>query len=638
MGIVALGLLIICIIETCILLQKKIEEILPVALCALILIMQVLGMLQMLSSVIIVLGVFVIILGCKIWYKGRLGNLTKTITESIRCYIFTLGLLIILETVVLCIVLQYGRIVGTFDEFNFWATAVKSLWHNNGFAEAKDMWAIWEYPQAMPLFQWFGIYIKGRFSDDVLYILRLIFDFSFIISLLSRINVKWYFTPLISILIIIFPSVANATSYATLSVDGDLAILFGYTLCCIWDRKKSDFYYYFRIAVLLCTIILTKSLSFVWVGYLLFFLIILELFEMQNNDIKWSKKDVVRKYGCIGLCILMPLIAQISWSLFLNATGNRSVQSVSAIIPSIISNIFAGKWSLSGYEKELIFSFIKAFFTRPASYMLGGKNGFLTPFLIMVICFTVFRYVAKKQKINLKLKKLFYMYFLLVSISYFLIFLLTMCTVMFGEMQKYSNVDGIALACGRYCAPVFLGFLLFVFHLFIDWISVDLSIEKEVRQKTCIWGIILTIICSNVSALKSICWIIPSVKDNGQKALERMEQQTYENFSWAKLWDGYAGKKKVYWITDNYLDMAYVYILYPIMIHRHEGYFASIGEFQNYIYSSGCQYLYYDSSTGDSHIIELLNLMLGENQQVEVGGLYKIDMSHVNFQLQRITQ
>lgn len=638
MGILSFVLLIAAIVECSIVLQKKIEEIIPVALCVLILTLQILGMFQCLSMIATVLAFWVILFGCFILRGLKTNGGISAIKQRVQKDVCTFGLLVIAEIILLCMVFEWGRLVSTYDEFNFWGTAVKSLWHYNGFADAGEMWAIWEYPQGMPLFQWFGIFIKGCFSDDILYMMRLIFDFTFIAAFLRKIKLKWYFSPLVSILIILFPSVVNATSYVTLSVDGDLAILFGYTLCCIWDRAKTNWFYYFRIAVLLCTIILTKSLSVLWVGYLLLFLFGWEALELRMEGQGLKGKTTLRKLGYLGLCTLAPCITLKTWSFFLAAAGSLPLHA-SARASSAVSDILTGKWVWSGYEKELILSFLKALFARPASYVSGGRNNFITPFLLVTIIVLIIRYAAKKQAFSKWKKNLLYVYLGMVWGSYFLVFVLTMCTVFVGEIRKYSRINAMALACGRYCAPLFLGFALFALFLLIETAAENtMPLEKKQKKKLCIWGSIFIILCCNTSALSASCSVLPSNKQTAEKALKYRESKTYEVFPWVDRLEGLAGKKKVLWISSQTLDMAYVYILYPVMIHKYDSgkVFASIGEFQDYLTALGCEYIYYDSGMEDSHITDMLLMMLEENGQEKMEGLYKIDMSHVGFQLQRI--
>ncbi len=152
MGILTLFFLILFLVEWCIFIEKRVEEILPIVLCVLIIILQVLGMFRILSYVMFPLCLLCVFFAPLIYKNSKENSdLFQFIKERVRKYIFTFGGLVIIETIVLCAVLQIGRPVGKYDEFNFWATAVKSLWHFDGFAAAKDMWAIWEYPQAMPM-------------------------------------------------------------------------------------------------------------------------------------------------------------------------------------------------------------------------------------------------------------------------------------------------------------------------------------------------------------------------------------------------------------------------------------------------------------------------------------------------------
>lgn len=636
MGIITAVLFAVLLVECCIFVGKRIEEVYPILLCLLILCLQILGMIRYLSYIVLPISISCILLGVLIYKRGKKqGNALLYVKVKSKKCVFTFGTLLIIETTIMCIVLQLGRSVGTYDEFNFWATAVKSLWHYDGFAIAKDMWAIWEYPQAMPLFQWFGIYIYGEYAEPILYIMRLIFDFSFLIALLPDLKLKWYWSPFVSIIIFIFPSVVNATSYMTLSVDGDLAILFGYVLCCIINRYKENAYYYIRIMLVLSVIVLTKSLSIIWVAYAILFLLMMEVYTNKKNGYKIFDLRLLKKYGFIGLDILVPLLVLKSWSVFLTITGSKSLH-VSARAASALPLIIKGEWVWSGYERNIFFAFIKSFFIRPASYVAGGINGILSPFLLCVFIILLLHFITKTGGIDKKLSFILYLYWGVVYLSYSIVFIITLCTVFVGEIQKYSKLNAMALACGRYCGPMFLGSFIVVCYCILRTVA-NQEIEVRTREVLGTFLIGFILICCNISAISGVCWFDSSKRQTAEERAAEAHEKMETLFAWTDFLGESNNKKKVYVLNNHTIDLQYIYELYPIILQNS---FLSdiytLGDLQSYLYEWDFEYIYYEEELENSNIVNMCNEMLDEDITLDVGGLYMIDMSGVNFKLQKL--
>lgn len=639
MGLVALILCIIILFECAVLLQKKIEEVYPILLCVLILIMQALGMVRCLSYIVLVVFLLAVMLGTFIVANERKSkDFFLVIKQKIVQYGLTCGGLVIVETIILCIVLQQGRWVKTYDEYNFWATAVKSLWYNNGFATAKDMWEIWEYPQAMPLFQWFGVWILGQYEESVLYIMRLIFDVSFIIALTSKLKIKWYWTPFVSILVLIFPSVVNATSYMTLSVDGDLGLLFGYALCCIMDRKEKNVFYYTRIAILLSVIAIAKTLSIVWIAYAILFLLIVELYENIKAGCKLLDKELLKTYLYITLVAIVPLLILKSWSVFLAMTGSTSTH-VSSRAASALPLLLKGQWQWSGYEKQVIESFIKSIFVRSVSYASGGTNGIITPFVAIAFFVLMLHFIVRMGKMEKKLRNVFYAYWFFVFSTYFVVFIISLYTVFVGEISKYAKLDAMALALGRYCAPAFLGSFMWITYLLLQFIN-DKEIDRIMRKRIAIFCLAYILIGCNISALSAICWISPTKRATAERQISKLDEKVQSQFSWAECLRNETGKKKICVLNNHTIDMAYVYKLYPIMLKRYDSIatakIETLGELQNYLHDNGFTYIYYEESIENNMLIELCNKMLDEEAVMEIGSLYKIDMTNITFKLSKM--
>ncbi len=466
--------------------------------------------------------------------------------------------------------------------------------------------------------------------------MRLIFDFSFLIALLPDFKLKWYWSPFISIVIFIFPSVINATSYMMLSVDGDLAILYGYILCCIVNKEKHDFFYHLRIMLVLSVIVLTKSLSIIWVAYVILFLLMIEIYHSKKEGYKIIDSRLWKNYCFVALDVIVPLLVLKSWSHFLALTGSK-VLHASARAMSALHMIISGEWKWSDYSWDIVFSYIKSFFIRSASYVSGGKNGIITPFLLCVFTILMLYYITRAGGMDKKVRNILYLYWGGVYLTYSIVFVITLCTVFVGEIQKYSKINAMALASGRYCAPMFLGSFIMTCYLMLRFIA---SQKTEVLNRKVLGCFLVSfiLVCCNTSAISGACWVNPAKRQKEQAQYEVFSEKMKALFSWVDFIEDDGDKKKVYVLNNHAIDPRYIYELHPTILQRYSlaDNINTLGDLQSYLYKWDFQYLYYEEPVENSDIVNICNKMLEDGEALEVGGLYLIDMSEVNFKLQKL--
>jgi len=625
MGILVLFCCIWLLGNICIYSKRKIEEVAGIGFCILILLLQCLAMIRRLAWIgILLIALSFVLLGIHIYRKK-----VKAVLIEMKNDMFTFGGAVFLVMIAICIFFQYGRRVHSHDEFSFWATAIKTLWNYNGFASAAEMWSTWEYPQGMPLLEWFGSWITGHYAEWTFYAIRLIFDFSLIIPVFKNFRLKFYWCPVAAVLVYLLPGIANTTSYDVLSVDGDLALLFGFLIYSILERKRKDTFYYSRIIILSSTIILMKDFSIVFVIYGWLLLFLLDYLEKKQDG--WKKNNIWN-----AMVLLFPLLTLLSWSWYLRAVGNTSTR-VSGRASASLEALLTGTWQGTGHEYDILIAFLKSFFLGRANFCLTANHneGLLTPFVIVIAVIGVIVVLAGRGYITKAMRNILVLYWLLIVFTYSVLFITAHCTLFVGEIEKYAKFKFMTLSLGRYCAPVYLGGILTCILWVFDLAGQTGTGKVSLTGKRVLVGTaVMILLCTNYSGVQRSIW---PLQDDIKKKVDITEKKLEEDFQWtSKLKEGYA---KVYFLGSGYSGRS-AYLLVPLIAQPPSGYYPiySIGELQDYLYDNEFNYVYYADEKKYEGLAAIFDQMLPEGEHMEIGGLYKIDMSGVKFRLERVDE
>ena len=96
--------------------------------------------------------------------------------------------------------------------------------------------------------------------------------------------------------------------------------------------------------------------------------------------------------------------------------------------------------------------------------------------------------------------------------------------------------------------------------------------------------------------------------------------------------------KKVYFLGSKNIDPMGLYNLVPIIVQMPSYFYPiyGIGDLQSYLYEHEFDYIYFDNDDIPQALLDSCNQMLPEGETMEIGNLYKIDMSKIRFRLNRI--
>lgn len=568
----------------------------PTLSMALLNALYILAFFQKMSFVAYILGVLAVASeALYISQKDKLSKYKLVTTETL-----TLVFLIFI-----IILIYYKKYVWYSDEFGYWAPMLKTLWIYDGIPKVKYLWMYSNYPLGMPIIEWFGLFLRGKYVEKYSYMIRLIFDFSFmtpmILDLSYRLKKRW--TPVLAVVIFLTPNLFAYTSYTTLSVDLDLALVFSFFIYRILIEEKYGIRFFVDAGLATSTILLIKSLSIIFVFYAWLFLCTKIIFI----DKKWNILFV-------GKCLCTVLFSTPIFLLWKRYTMLMPKEkSVSSLLHGSLFQIINGQWVWTGLEKNFLLLWIKSFLLYPLNSFSETKlMGRITP----VVCIIITILIIIKYAHDNREKMVLLLGYLFTVTSYSAVFVLSMFFIFKDELVSYANNEYfVSLAISRYCSPVFAG-------ISICTIMIIAKREKE-----------------NVNKEKYIMYLLAGC----------LLLANYDNFISYSGWgsDGYeyeeyaqdlseiVGKTennndKVLCITEASINIENQYIYLPLIMKGPTYVITDPDEFKSYLYDNYFTYVYYDG--GYNPYSEAIEKVYGEQFD---RGLYKIIYNKNGVELQK---
>ena len=457
---------LICILFLAYRFQVSPVESLPVFICVLILLLYILSMLHHLSWTdcieMIVIVLFVI------WFVSRstgvrrefAGTCLRNMTHPSFITAFFLLLVIALCTI--------GKTVTWWDDINFWATDVKSLYFLDGFADkyANVSPEFGDYPPASQLMKWWFLHWNPHeFSEGLAFVGYHTMNLAFILPLLRKLkgrNIIVMF--LLGAALWLFPSIAEVYGYDGFCADLTMACIYGGFLFAVTDGKtESQMFYYGRLALYLSVLVLVKSTGSVWAlfGLLFFFLYRFG----RRNDFEYTNTGMITTVKNNRLWAMfvtaLPVITGSSWMLFC-----LLMRRVTKTTATAVKYLTTDEYSISGYTGEFAKAFVKAFVTAP----LHKEKSIvidLTPLgLYLCICVLVIVFY-KIHILPEKTGKTVLLYSVVSGAVFYAVIFVAHITIFAMETQ-YLEVSGMISSIERYGAPFTVGTLLFLSGIWID--------------------------------------------------------------------------------------------------------------------------------------------------------------------------
>ncbi len=469
MAVINILALIVSVMIMAYITKEKIVDVLPAAVCMLVLILYLLGFAGHLSFIdFISIAVLASSAG---WLFRKDRKTRREIGSYIGNAIKEPGTIIIFITILVVAFCVKDKMVTWWDDYNFWATDVKSLFYLDGFAGKYTNVApeFGDYPPGTQMLKWWFLHFSPSvFREGLMfggyYCMNLIFMAPLLRYLKGKNILVWI---LCAMTLWSFPSVAEAFYLDGTCADLTMALIYGAFLVSVLDREgHKEFFYYGRMALYLMVLILTKNVAFIWVAFGLIFALIYTVANKLKVS-KWlflSVAAALTEISWLGFCLLMRRVAKLTGTAF---------------------SMAAGGVDLPGYTGELIDSFKEAFLFYPLhryeTVMID-----ITPLGMCLLVILLFAVLLKQKRMTVR-SGVWIGFFMLVSgLLYYGILLVSHLTI-FAIEEQYLEPFGMISSIERYGVPFTIGSLYVIGYLFLRT-----SKSKYGAYLACILFVLLT--------------------------------------------------------------------------------------------------------------------------------------------------
>lgn len=297
--------------------KHKYEDVLPISVTAVMLILFLFGLAGNLPmGVAVTVGIAILIYLFTIFYLVK-HKAWKSFTDNL----FTPGFLLFVAFYVINLFLQYGRQPYHWDEFSHWALVVKVMSVVDDFGTSPLYTVPYHaYPPGMALLQYFfnklGGWIEGAtFVEWKLSFVWCIYLISFVVPFVSWFHKEqWKKILFCATIIIITPLFFYSTLYYELYVDPFLGVVAGCGLATLWFTEEKDAFYYGRLAAICATLTLAKDAGFGLALFLCLFCVVDIVFASKKA------KEFKHWIGAISVFI-SAVIPKLLWHTHIKNNG-----------------------------------------------------------------------------------------------------------------------------------------------------------------------------------------------------------------------------------------------------------------------------------------------------------------------------
>lgn len=462
MAIIQIAALLIVILYAAYIFKERIVDTIPVIISLLVLFLYVLAFFNSLSFIDMMSGF--ILFAAAVLFCRKTKEQRRNIIVFIKSELSHPGCIIGFVTILIVTICVSGKLVTWWDDYNFWATDVKSIFYLDGFAgKYKNVAAEFgDYPPGTQMLKWWFLHLSpDTFKEGLMFAGYYVMNLAYLMPLLRKFPGKdivlMVFT---GIALWIFPNVAEQFYLSGDCADLTMAVVYGAFLAAVMDEKGHDgLFYYVRLTVYLMVLVLLKNVGFMWAAFaIIFFCIYRFLVWKKTKTIVWNsmKKERV----AFAVTILLPIITQFSWLIFC-----LSMRRVAKLTGTAVNMAVKGV-NIPDYADQLIHSFTEAFFRYPLHRWETWAID-MTPFaLYVILCLFVFLFY-KKGMIEKTYAWLIGIFFAISGMIFYSINLISHLTI-FAIEEQYLEPFGMVSSIERYGAPFLIGGLYLLGFLWLN--------------------------------------------------------------------------------------------------------------------------------------------------------------------------
>ena len=446
-----------------ILFKKRIEQVIPISVVLISIIIYIAGLFDNLYAgvnVVTILAFIQMLFIIVSIIKKDKENKVKELVQNI----LTPGLLIYTLLYVVNIFINQDRLFEDYDEFSHWAVIIKNMsMYNTYGTNAESVVRFNEYPPFTAVFQYLFVALQNIFKEDIIIIAQNVVYFSIIIPITKNINWDKSLKKLLTImpLVIFLPMIFYENFFLEILVDAILGVMFAYTVYSAFEDEEDILFKYLKILAGIIMLCLTKTSG---IALALLALIIIAIKVIINN--RKNKNKLLRETIAITSVILITLILTVSWYVKVNNTEKRwdfnqyiETENGKQVILKEVSKSF---WSAILLQQEI------------TSRQFSVFN-----VVILFVCFYIF--MARKLQ-NKEYN--YYSIAMLISIIVYSIGLLITYSTIFDVSEAHI------LACfDRYMSTILLAYAIFQMITLTQYESI-----KYTRNILLVISIILALI------------------------------------------------------------------------------------------------------------------------------------------------
>lgn len=439
-------------------------ETLPVFVCVLVLILYVLAMVHRLSWIdgIEAFAAVMIVIRLVNWSGEIRKDFGAVCVQNMTHPSFVVAILLFLA-ISLC---TSGKVVTWWDDINFWASDVKSLYFLNGFAGKYENVApeFGDYPPGAQLIKWWFLHLNPHsFREGFAFVGYYMMNMAFLLPILKKLRGRNVLMTLsLAAMLWWFPSIAEVYGYEGFCADLTMACVYGGFLYAVTDKEaESEVFYYGRLALYLGVLVLIKSIGFVWALFGLVFLILYRSGEDESAGRNAGGTPQSRKKKRLLLVAGLPILTGGSWMLFCLLTRRIAKTTTTAV-----TYITTDEYGISGYAGEFAGAFARAFVVSPLHKEKSiGLD--LTP-LGFYLCVCLIVILFYKAQILTERTRRVVLWFSIVSGAVFYAVIFIAHITIFATETQYLEASGMISSIERYGAPFTVGTLLFLAGIWAD--------------------------------------------------------------------------------------------------------------------------------------------------------------------------
>ncbi|NLK65034.1 MAG: hypothetical protein GX289_08060 [Tissierellia bacterium] len=378
-------------------LNRKFEEIFPISIMSIAVILFLFGVFKMLETGVVAVLTIIILL-----YVTSVFKLLKDKKNTFIVNFFTPAFFIFTALYLVLNYAQLGLVARFWDEFSHWMDCVKAMTHLNDFVANPESHSLFRtYPPIMSLFQYFVqklylfVHPNRTFNEWRMYLAYQMFALSILFPFFSKCSLKKPLKNLFcSIVVFVSPIIFEPNFYSTLYIDSFLSVLTAAGFFAILKMKKDGVYYTY-ISLLCATLVLAKEVG-LFFAFFIALAVILDCFVRIIEERKKNPKSLYYKKAWPMLFPLLSLVlAKLLWSYVLKQYGLNG-NSGSQIDLWNYTKMFFAHCDTS-YRQVVVDSFKKAFLIR---HLYVGRGTYISYYSLFFILFLLIYLILKRTAID----------------------------------------------------------------------------------------------------------------------------------------------------------------------------------------------------------------------------------------------